>query len=91
MRDLHVTFQKKKKKIDMARLESLALPVVRDLPEMRDPFAVDPDALTYTITKRIESLAVPKFAPEIEARIPGAVSAGALKAIGNVSQQVAGQ
>lgn len=56
--------------------------MIRHKPKLRDPFEVPPHALTYQMTKRMESLTIRKKRPEIPLRIPGAVSPAATKAIG---------
>lgn len=79
-------FQGKRKKwrpIDIERIYFLALPIMRHVPKLRDPFQVSARALTYHITKRIENLATREKRTEIPLRIPGAVSLAATKAIGS--------
>lgn len=67
----------------MRRLEELASPPVREMPEFKDPFKVPGTALTYKISKRLEKIALPKEPPEIiPPRVLGTVSRGALQAIG---------
>ncbi|XP_053973293.1 uncharacterized protein LOC128873620 [Hylaeus volcanicus] len=79
------TFPARKRKwrpANMRRIEELATPLVREMPEVRDPFEVPQSALTYIISKRIESIAYPKTPPVIiPPKIPGAVRRAALKAI----------
>lgn len=78
-------FQGKRKKwrpFNVERIYTLAIPIIRLRPKLRDPFKVPPHALTYQLTKRMESLAVEKKRPEIPLRIPGVVSPAATKAIG---------
>ncbi|EZA47811.1 hypothetical protein X777_15244 [Ooceraea biroi] len=79
-----ILLSKKSRPIDMERLASMALPVIRQVPDVKEPFTVALSALTYKISKRTERLAIRKKQPEILPRIPGTVSPAALKAIGNV-------
>ncbi|KAL6444592.1 hypothetical protein ACFW04_002005 [Cataglyphis niger] len=76
--------KKKIRPVDIERINSLALPLVREIPKIRDPLVVSRQALRYRITKRIQSLAVEKERPEIKLLIPGAVRPAAMKAIGNI-------
>lgn len=84
------TFQSKRRKkwrpVNVERLEALAQPAIREAPEIRDPFAVAPRALTYKISKRIEEIAFRKKPPEILPRTPGAVSPAALIATGTYAR-----
>ncbi|RLU23943.1 hypothetical protein DMN91_004151 [Ooceraea biroi] len=76
-----ILLSKKSRPIDMERLASMALPVIRQVPDVKEPFTVALSALTYKISKRTERLAIRKKQPEILPRIPGTVSPAALKAI----------
>ncbi|XP_043253352.1 uncharacterized protein LOC122397919 [Colletes gigas] len=74
--------RRKWRPVNMRRIEELATPLIRELPDVRDPFTVPESALTYIITSRMAEIAYPKTLPEIvPPRIPGAVSQAALKAI----------
>ena len=69
-----------KRKFDPTRVEQLAQPVIKQFPEMHDPFKVRPGALIYEITDQMRELAYRKFPREyIEPLIPGKVSKAALK------------
>ncbi|XP_025987895.2 uncharacterized protein LOC105204613 [Solenopsis invicta] len=78
------TKRRKKRPLDWERLYFLALPQIRHAPKAKDPLEMMSRALTYRITKRIESLAVRRKLPEMPLRIPGAVSPAATKAIGSI-------
>ncbi|XP_017756295.1 PREDICTED: uncharacterized protein LOC108548041 [Eufriesea mexicana] len=74
--------RKKWRPVNMRRIEELASPPVREIPEVKDPFRVPATALTYKISKRLEKIALPKEPPEIiPPRILGTVSRGALQAV----------
>ncbi|XP_076760321.1 testicular haploid expressed gene [Xylocopa sonorina] len=74
--------RKKWRPVNMRRIEDLATPVARELPEARDPFMVPETALKYRASKRIRKIAYPKTLPEIPSpRILGKVSPAALQAI----------
>ncbi|XP_067209058.1 uncharacterized protein Theg isoform X2 [Linepithema humile] len=73
--------KKKWRPVNMERVDWLALPLIREIPKFRDTFEVEPRALTYKITKRMERLAARRKQPEIPMRTPGAVSPAAMKAI----------
>ncbi|XP_076237786.1 testicular haploid expressed gene [Calliopsis andreniformis] len=74
--------RKKWRPVNVRRLEELSTPVVRELPDVRDPFTVSQAALTYKITTRLQKIAYPKTVPEIiPPQIPGTVSPAALRAI----------
>ncbi|XP_029177302.1 testicular haploid expressed gene protein-like [Nylanderia fulva] len=73
--------KKKWRPVNIERINFLALPAIRVPPKFRDPFKVPARALTYRISKRTERLAVRKKGPEIQLRIPGAVTPAAMKAI----------
>jgi len=68
----------------MERMYFLALPTIQALPKIKDPLKVSARALTYRITKRTERLAALKKRPEIQLRMPGAVSPSAMKTIGSI-------
>ncbi|KAL6265286.1 hypothetical protein P5V15_002066 [Pogonomyrmex californicus] len=73
--------RRKRRPVNIERIYFLALPMTREVPRLRDPFAVPSRALTYHITKWTERLATPKKPVEIPWRMPGAVSLAAKKAI----------
>ncbi|KAL0100666.1 hypothetical protein PUN28_019217 [Cardiocondyla obscurior] len=72
--------RKKWRPINVERMYFLALPKIQQEPTSRNLFEVQPHALTYRITKRIEKLAIPNKQPKILLKIPGAVSPAAMKA-----------
>ncbi|KAG7198239.1 hypothetical protein KM043_005643 [Ampulex compressa] len=74
--------RRKWRPVNMHRVEELAQPVSRASPEIRDPFKVPRSALTYQISSRVKEIAFRKNPPEIiQPRIPGAVSAAAMRAV----------
>ncbi|XP_078049788.1 testicular haploid expressed gene [Augochlora pura] len=77
-------FGKKRKwrRVNAQRLEELSAPVSRELPDVRDPFAVPPSALTYKISSRTAELARhrdPRM--HLAPRALGVVSRAALAAV----------
>ncbi|XP_032673367.1 uncharacterized protein LOC116845124 [Odontomachus brunneus] len=74
------TKKRKWRPVDPKRLEALAQPIVREIPKLKDPFAVAASALIYQITRRMEQLTIVRKRPEIPLRIPGAVTPAAMRA-----------
>ncbi|XP_043493298.1 uncharacterized protein LOC122518424 [Polistes fuscatus] len=77
-----VSRKRRRRRLNMRRIQNLAEPVIREIPIDRDPFSVARSALKYRITDRMMRLYHSKNEFKVmKPRIPGAVSRAALTAI----------